>query len=463
MKTNLKNRPYLSGMIVLILLFSNCKKQEQWLDVKSAKSSVVPETTADFQAILDNNALTRSFSTAGLAGTDNYTLTDQSYNATAEDARNLYSWNKEIWTPGVNGIWYAPFRSIEYANVILEGLTNINSSDNTVVNVKGQALFHRAISYYSLSQLFCKSYSATADQDLGLPIRLNSDVNILVPRASLQDTYKQMIADGIQAASLLPNSQPYVQRPIKAAALALLARIYLQMEDYNKANYFADQCIRLKPEILDYNNKTLVDLSKQYRFPLAGKNNPEVLFYAQGNNFSTIMPLGSSTGIVSDELYQSYLPTDLRKPVFYTNESAGIKYRGSYSGRAQNFCGIATNEVYLIRAETFARKGDVESAMSDLNKLLVNRFSTGQYVKLEAGQPDQALELILKERRKELSFVGDTRWEDLKRLNKELRFQKTLTRTINGNTYSLLPNDKRYVLPIPAEETQLSGITQNQR
>jgi hypothetical protein len=68
----------------------------------------------------------------------------------------------------------------------------------------------------------------------------------------------------------------------------------------------------------------------------------------------------------------------------------------------------------------------------------------------------------LAERRKELIYRG-IRWSDLRRLNRDSRFGIILTKTLNGVTYSLLPNDKRYVLPIDEIEIRLSGIQQNNR
>jgi len=52
------------------------------------------------------------------------------------------------------------------------------------------------------------------------------------------------------------------------------------------------------------------------------------------------------------------------------------------------------------------------------------------------------------------------RYTDLKRLNKE-GANITLTRFIKGQTYTLLPNDPRYALPIPDDVIQVSGMPQN--
>ena len=69
--------------------------------------------------------------------------------------------------------------------------------------------------------------------------------------------------------------------------------------------------------------------------------------------------------------------------------------------------------------------------------------------------------LILLERRKELLMRG-LRWMDLKRLNME-GAAITLTRTVNGQVYTLPPNDLRYALPIPEDVIAISGMQQNPR
>ncbi|HTM98670.1 MAG TPA: RagB/SusD family nutrient uptake outer membrane protein, partial [Pedobacter sp.] len=90
------------------------------------------------------------------------------------------------------------------------------------------------------------------------------------------------------------------------------------------------------------------------------------------------------------------------------------------------------------------------------------RYKTGTYLPYTIGNTINVLALILAERRKELICRG-TRWMDLKRLNLEPANATTLTRNVNGLTYTLLPNSKRYALPIPDEEILISGLPQNIR
>ena len=53
-------------------------------------------------------------------------------------------------------------------------------------------------------------------------------------------------------------------------------------------------------------------------------------------------------------------------------------------------------------------------------------------------------------------------WMDIKGLNKE-GANISLTRTINNKVYTLPANDPRFVLPIPDDVIEMSGMAQNSR
>src|SRR5690606_12548664 len=126
------------------------------------------------------------------------------------------------------------------------------------------------------TQVFCKAYDpATASVDLGLPLRLETDVSTKVGRATVDETYRQVIGDLVRAADLLPQTSVNKMRPSKPAALALLARVSLVMGDYQKAKEYAGQCLELEDGLLDFN---LLNLDANQLLPLDyGDSNPEVL------------------------------------------------------------------------------------------------------------------------------------------------------------------------------------------
>ncbi|WP_173003130.1 RagB/SusD family nutrient uptake outer membrane protein [Chitinophaga sp. SYP-B3965] len=454
---------------ICALAFYGCKKQNEWLDEKRQISDNVPKTLKDFQAIIDNTTIMNAtYPTIGLLGTDDYYFPDGIVSSLNAINRNGYLWNKEIFEGQPSSEYNSAYNIVASANIILEGVEALDKSAEKISdynNVKGQALFFRAMMFYELSTIFCKQYDVnTATNDLGICIRTISDVHHLEPRSSVEKTYNLITHDLKVSASLLPAVAVYKTRPCKSAAFALLARTYLQMGNYADAKEYADSALTYTNKLLDFNSET-ISILKPYRFPDFKLENPEILFYAVGFPYAVISPsVSSNRSYIDSVLYQSYNENDLRKTYLFAIDNTGkAKFRGSYTGIDMVFTGIGINEVYLIRAESNARLNNVTSATEDLNKLLINRYKKGTYSEFLTNNPDTALIKILEERRKELPFTGQIRWQDLKRLNKESRFAKVLNRSYNGTLYELFPNDKRYVYPFPQNEIDLAGIQQNER
>ncbi len=438
-------------------LFFACTNK---LDIKPDQSKTVPETIADFQALLDNTEqMNVNIPSFGEAGSDNYYIVDSRYNAlTQASERNAYIWGQNIFPANSLALdWGGNYTRVNYCNLVLEGLGGM--TDEIVSpeyrNAKGSALFFRAFSFYTLVEEFSKPYdSATAASDPGIPLRLSSDIQRLYQRASIQETYDQIIGDLTAAVELLPDITEYKTRPCKASVFALLARVFLTLKDYGKALEYASLSLAIYNDLLDYNQ---VDGNGTLSFqPL----NNDVLLHA---TLSTTGLLRINSTYVDSLLYKEYDDNDLRKSLFFRQGANGFTFKGSYSGDIfAQFGGIAVDEIYLIRAECYARKGDIERSMDDINTLLKTRWKAGTYENMTAIDQTEVLKKVLMERRKELIFRG-LRWTDLRRLNKDARFAKTITRVVNGTIYQLAPNDPRYVYPIPDDEIRLSGIQQNDR
>lgn len=445
--------------LVTVCSLSSCTK---YLDAIPDKSLTVPSGLQDLAALLNNNLLTTYSPALGEISSDDYYMAYTRYQTYQPLVREAYTWQEDINYGSLYGDWYSPYQAIYYSNVVLDQLKEIGSNQGNQVTyneIKGRALFYRAFSYYNLAQIFTKPYDPqTAATDLGLPLRLSSDISNKSVRSSLQQTYNQIVEDLQEAEDLLPVSvsgqTPYI--PSKAADYAMLARVYLTMQRYDQALDCADSALSLNNTLMDYN---AIDSTQAISFPYP--SNDEVLF--QSYQLLYFYFTGSYT-MVDSTLYASYSSNDLRKSLFFaTKVSTGTHYfKGSYSGTYDLFCGLTTDEMYLIQAECYARGGKVTESMNELNTLLVKRWKTGTFVPLVAANANEALDRVLTERRKELIFRG-IRWSDLRRLNQDSRFAITLTRVLNGQTYTLPPNDPRYVYPIPDNEIKLSGIQQNTR
>lgn len=456
-------------LFTLAVVLVSCQK---FVDIKKSGSQSFVETAKDCQLLLDNYDL---FNTAypldGEISADDYYLDDARYNSdpiTLED-RSLYSWRPNAIRISSTQ-WVGAYNKIYHANLVLEALEKLNGKESPQVldNLKGTALFLRAYSLWSLAQLYARPYSANAAQDPGIPVHLKSDINDIQGRGTLKETYDRIVQDLKDAAGLMNVSSSISSRPNKAAAFAMLARVYLSMDNYSDALNSAGSALQIKHDLIDFNTLNKASFNPFVRF------NKEVIFHSVIFSQNSVLEPGygdENQALIDPLVISSYEQNDLRKTILFKentdvpNPSGTYRFTGNYEsavGSSKLFNGLAVDEIYLIRAECYARTGNANGAMQDLNTLLQSRWVSNTYVNKTATTADDALLQVLAERRKELVMRG-LRWTDLRRLNKETKFAKTLSRTVNGTVYTLPPNDNRYTLLIPQEVITNSALPQNPR
>lgn len=445
--------PVIFLVLLIITIFTpSCKK---FLDEKADKKLVLPSTLTDLWAIMDySNVMIINDPYVDELSADNFYLLPAYLNNMAETDRNLYVWNNSnLYVQGGNS-WMYLYSKIYYANTVLGQLEKI---ERTALNqqewdhLKGHALMVRGKALLQGVLIWAKAYDpATAAVDMGIPLRLNTNFEEPSVRSSVEQTYARIIHDLQESVKLLPVVSSSPIRANKPAAFAFLARTQLCMYNYDAAGKYADSSLLLYSNLLDYNN-----VNANANFPIP-RLNTEILFFTSCFNAA----LSVSNARIDSVLYNSYQANDLRKKVFFRQNTDGtFGFKGTYTSATGNFPGIATDEVYLMKAEVLARKGQKDSAINVLNKLLANRYNRLSFVPVTASSAGEALQVILAERRKELVFRG-LRWMDLKRLNKE-GANIILKRKFNNVEYTLLPNSNRYALPIPEYVIQIAHIPQN--
>lgn len=458
MYTKLLRKIIRNGTWLWLLVLVGCEK---YLSPKPDKALVVPKNLDDLQAILDNANVMNLYANAGIgeASSDNYYLTENDYNALfQESSKSIYHWGSEIVYADYPNAWSDIYSVVGEANTVLSHLTDIvrNNTNNAQWDaIKGEALFFRAYAFSVTAFNWAVSYdSTTASTELGIPLRLTDDFNEKSTRATLKATYEQIITDLNDALRLLPVQKLNDLRPSQSAAYGLLSRVYLSMGRYQEAALYADSCLTLAGRLIDYN-----DLDSTTTGDPFSQFNEETIFYESGSN--GLLPYYAK---IDTFLYRSYAENDLRKNLFFQKNADGTySFKGNYTGNGYLcYFGIATDEIYLNKAECLARYGKVQQALDVLNELLRHRYRKGSFQPLSAASIEEAMQLILEERRKEL-VMRDLRWMDLKRLNKEKRHQVTLYRIIDETRYELPPNDPRYALPLPDYVIKLTGMKQNPR
>jgi len=442
---------------ILVILSTSCKS---FLDEKPDQKLTVPTTLEDLQSLLDYYLRVGTYEPSVVeVVADDYYLEDKSWNSLPlETDRRLYTWEDSNVFPPNNNNWSYCYNTIYTANSVLEKIDDIivvsETDRRNKDNIKGQALAIRGRMFMKLAFIWSPIYSPENNKlKLGIPLKLNTDFNEKLSRPTVEESYNQAKNDLLAALPLLNDIQVHPLRTSKAATYGLLSRLCLVMGEYENSLLFADSCLRINNDLIDYN-----DLNGSKTFPFDAYNKEVIL----GTQMLTPSMLAYTNAIVVSDIFNSYEEGDLRKSLYFKiSNDNNPRYYGSYTGSYQLFDGIATDEVMLNRAESYVRLGKVSEAIDDLNSLLIKRWKKGLYKPYQVSSKEEVLSIIIKERRKSLLMRG-IRWTDLKRYNRD-GAKILVSRAINGKTYSLQPNDLRYALPIPEEVVELSGIQQNPR
>lgn len=446
-------------LLCFVAIVSGCKKD--YLDIKP-KGKVIPSIYKDFRLILNSTSNMASSYGQDEFVTDNVEFYEaQGLSYLGNSSYRLHTWQNNVYVSTDNDSqWSNLYKQIYLSNVVLDGMkTATGGSEKERNQLIGEAMVHRAFAYFSLVNIYSAQYDAsTASADPGVPLLLEPTTTALLVRASVQAVYDQVFIDLNKAITLLSVTSTSTYEPSLPAAYSLLARASLQIGKYPDALQYASKTLELKGALADYNDYAA---SPATTFPLS-RNNPETLLLKNVSN-------SYSWFSMSHDLQNVFASSvgDLRFQILFSTTQdpfvGYVYYMGEFLAFDTRTVGPTVAEMYLIRAECEARANNAGGAMQDVNLLRKKRILKASYVDLMASSADDALLKVLAERRRELCFRG-LRLFDLKRLNKEPRFAKTLTHSYNGENFELKPNDYRYLFPIAPKLTNLNPeLAPNQR
>lgn len=314
-------------------------------------------------------------------------------------------------------IWTSAYKTIYECNAILEG---VNASDKLSAAVKsrliGEASFIRAIVNFYLVNLY---------GDLPLVRSTDYRRNAVMARASQSDVYDGIIEDLLTAHANLTDE--YVAgtrtRPNKAAASALLARVYLFTQEYQQAELHASAVIADPAYKLETPANVFLKASGEAIWQLTQVNpatsptGDAALFVIRNNFFQTSL----RNTVVSD-----FEPNDRRRTAWigtWIKDGVPYYYAFKYKQRVTPDLNVFNEflvvlrlaEMYLIRAEARTRLGNLPGAIADLDMV---RSRAGLPLVADTrpnADAPELLSLIEHERRIELFAEMGTRWLDLKR------------------------------------------------
>jgi starch-binding outer membrane protein, SusD/RagB family len=385
--------------------------------------------------------------------------------------------------------WRSCYEGINRANWLEENKDKLNFSGKDALY--GEVYFLRAYYYFELVRFF-------GDVPLFAERRLTVGDSRALQRAPKADVYAQIEKDLNAAITALPTTNPQRGRITKHAAQALLGKVLLYQNKFAEAATVLDQVVAgpfsLMPNFMNM-------------FLASGENGPESVFEIQYSNLSPYFDWshpgrgqgnlavqvcgvrnltgtspyasGWSTNLPTRNLYDAYQPGDSRRDATLldieafrsANPQFGITYlvapfkntglynhkyhprRGETSGQPElnwlnNFRTIRFADVLLMAAEAHNRKAtpDVAKAQDYLNRVRRRAFGNNNNDITLTGQ--QLTQAIWDERRLEFAMEGH-RFFDLVRTGQAAQ-------KIQG-----FVTGKHEVFPIPQDEIDISGLTQN--
>ncbi|MXV52342.1 RagB/SusD family nutrient uptake outer membrane protein [Pedobacter sp. HMF7647] len=469
-----KKSPYLLiALFLLTAIFSGCKKYLS--EVPDARVS--PQSVEDYQAMVVN-AYPEAYYLFTEFMTDNFRY----YDYTSFNQPSLVSWIKPLYTwsdgydqnlpIGPEKAWNSYYNKIYNANVVIEGLSKLPEESDLKRSVLGEAYLIRAYCHFMLVNIFAKHYDpATAAADPGVPYQLGTGdaQQENFPRQSVADVYSKIEADLLKGADMVNDK--LVTEPgyhfQKASAYAFLSRVKLYEGDWAGCIDASNKALALNSSvrdlIADYNNY-IPNKNEFYNFSLdygsvTKSNNLLVAQSATYNGYA-------SSGFYANEFKQLYLNQDYRGKIFVisSNTSPNWKMLKLSGQQSSNVVLFSVEEVLLNQAEAYVRslKPDYNAAITDLNKILIKRYSP--FTALTAAQfsatgtlSDLLLQRVYTERRLELAYEG-YRWFDIKRL------KLPVTHSTGSGTETLSSGDLRYAIQIPFRELTINkAIVPNPR
>lgn len=343
------------------------------------------------------------------------------------------------------------YQGIVHWNLIIEDAGKLKEcTQQQRDQLKAQAKVLRAIHYFHLANYYAKQYTQeTAGSELSVPLAESGNIQSPSPQVSIERMYEFMIGDLTEEAiSQLPAQGETFLHPTKGAGYGMLARIYLQMKDYDKALANAEKALAVNGTLYNWvayyqaHRESYEKLDYSTAYPAVTLTNPENYVYClTSNNYK------STAADIPVERSKEFEPGDTRFLTRWQFKAmdAGDRYQSIRSDYV-NGAGISTVEMYHIKAECLARKEKVNDAMDVLNAIRITRILPEYYQPLSATTKAEAVKLIIRDKANEFIQTSIPFW-DMRRLNTEAEYARSLTKTVDGVAYTLRPDSHLWTLP----------------
>lgn len=450
---------------------------------ESSQDEIHPSTVADMEQILNKEVYLDPFDDYIFNITSLFTdemqcnglIEDNAENRVMlEKSRWAFGWQKDMFNAEGGGndpnFWEVPYRKIKGCNVILDYIDKVTGDQKRKESLRGESFTMRGYYYLMLVNFFGQPYnSGNPEQNLGVPLKLSMDVTgEFFTRNTVAEVYRSIEKDLLEGNRLLeqydiPKDFTHANH---LAAKALLSRMYLYKEDWDKALEYADQVLKIKPKLLDLSKLSTFDDSESRSEGVYCTETPDEIIWARSENLMATFyrpPFSLSEEFInlfdSKEDPDDY--GDLRYKLYtiWSADLDDVYFMNQISkDPIDGYSGIRTAEMYLNRAEAYIHKyietGNNQfriNALADLNHLRECRYDTRNvaYQPVEITNATELFDFYKAERQRELCGENNHRWFDLRRYGMPELKHIYFIYPGEEQTFVLEKNSLRYILQIP--------------
>lgn len=390
-------------------------------------------------------------------------------NETANGVTGYQTWQHTLsnGTDEVQNVWSRAYLAINDANLFMDGMNN--GGTEVVGEAKaneyiGEALFIRALSYYSLLQLYAKPYTADNGASPGVPLRLTGNAgagDYGLARSSVAEVYTQILEDLTTAEANLPDNygDPLLNttRAHKNTAIALKVRVLLTMGDYagvvTEANKIVSSAapftapsgvsMSLASDVASIFVPPYLSDESIFSLPMTANSAPgtqnALQYYYVGNEEYTLNP----DGIIGNAGWQD---NDARRGLIVDGVAGPVVNKFAVPSPWTDYVPVIRYaEVLLSLGEAITRStNSVDArAVALLNAVRNRSDATTTFSTSDFASADALAEAFVTERN--IEFLGEgLRSIDIQRLG--------LPYSARGGVPAVAPGEPAYTWPIAADE-----------
>lgn len=347
---------------------------------------------------------------------------------TTDEFEKSFTYLHDPSQTNVGYFWYINYKIISACNVVIDlvesgKLSNATSSDLQAV---GECYFMRAFCHFNLVRIFAKPYTIDPSAD-GIIIRNSISEKKDKARSTVEEVYSFVQNDLRKSASFMTETGRGSGYPSKYAAFALLSRVFLYMDQTDSVISYANKVINsgVYPITSDYPNyfRNAVNSTETIWCIIQTATDDKKKFGSIGSMYySDDSGSGWGEEFASPSLLDSMAvnPEDTRFSYIdtvYNGASIRLKsgIRMFYVTKFSFQDGSPTlsspvmlriSEIYLNRAEAYAKKGETANALADLDQIRRNRGLSAKLFNGTVPAGKTLLSTVLLERRIELAFEG---------------------------------------------------------